>query len=45
VNTFAKTHFQGGGHFNASGGRSADSVEENVKQFKNILKTFASQLQ
>jgi len=45
VNTFAKTYFQGGGHFNAAGGRSADSVEENVKQFKNILKTFASQLQ
>ena len=45
VNTFAKTHFQGGGHFNASGGRSADSVEENVRQFKNVLKNYASQLQ
>ena len=45
VNTFAKTHFQGGGHFSASGGRSADSVEENVRQFKNVLKNYASQLQ
>jgi len=41
-NSFARTYFQGGGHYNASGGRSFDSVEENVKQFKSALKEFLS---
>ena len=41
-NSFARTYFQGGGHYNASGGRSFDSVEDNVKQFKSALKEFLS---
>jgi phosphoesterase RecJ-like protein len=44
-NTFARTYFQGGGHYNAAGGRSSDNVEENVKKFKIALKEVASQLQ
>lgn len=39
-NTFARKYFRGGGHYNASGGRSTDSLEENVNQFKKALKEF-----
>jgi phosphoesterase RecJ-like protein len=39
-NTFARKYFRGGGHYNASGGRSIDSLEENVNQFKKALKEF-----
>jgi phosphoesterase RecJ-like protein len=37
VNKFAREHFSGGGHFNASGGRSAESFSEAVTRFKQIL--------
>lgn len=37
-NTFARKYFEGGGHFNASGGRSNDSLEKTVQYFKNVLK-------
>lgn len=33
VNTFARKHFEGGGHFNAAGGRSNDSVDVCVQKF------------
>lgn len=33
VNTFARKYFDGGGHFNASGGRSTDSLEKTVDRF------------
>lgn len=39
-NTFARKYFRGGGHYNASGGRSVDSLEENINQFKKALKEF-----
>ncbi len=45
VNSFARLHFQGGGHKNASGGRSNDPVEANVIKFKNVLKQYKEQLQ
>jgi len=45
ANSFARTYFEGGGHFNASGGRSSDTVDENVKKFKLALKEFSYQLQ
>jgi phosphoesterase RecJ-like protein len=45
VNTFARTYFNGGGHFNASGGRSYDPLEKTVQKFKQALKENASQLQ
>jgi phosphoesterase RecJ-like protein len=41
-NTFARKYFNGGGHFNASGGRSPLTVEENVVEFKKALKEFTS---
>lgn len=44
-NTFARTYFEGGGHFNASGGRSSDSLEKTVARFKQVLKENESLLQ
>ncbi len=37
-NTFARKYFEGGGHFNASGGRSSDSLEVTVQKFKEAIK-------
>lgn len=45
VNTFARKYFNGGGHFNASGGRSADSLQKTVQQFKIAIQENASLLQ
>ena len=45
VNTFARTHFNGGGHYNASGGRTYDSLEATVHKFKEALEENALQLQ
>jgi phosphoesterase RecJ-like protein len=39
VNAFARTHFEGGGHINAAGGKSALSMEATVLKFEEILKT------
>lgn len=44
-NNFARKYFEGGGHYNAAGGRSSESLEENIKRFKIALKENASQLQ
>ncbi|HJT75260.1 MAG TPA: DHH family phosphoesterase [Chitinophaga sp.] len=45
VNTFARTYFNGGGHFNAAGGHTSDSLEKTVHKFKEAIKENASQLQ
>ncbi|MBN8688982.1 MAG: DHH family phosphoesterase [Chitinophagales bacterium] len=37
-NTFARSYFEGGGHYNAAGGRSSDSLEQTVQRFKEVLK-------
>ncbi len=44
-NTFARKYFEGGGHFNAAGGRSSDSLEKTVQRFKEVIKENASLLQ
>lgn len=36
-NEICKKHFNGGGHLNASGGSSSDTLENVVKKFKSIL--------
>lgn len=36
-NTFARKYFEGGGHYNASGGRSNESLEEAVENFKKAM--------
>ena len=45
VNTFAREHFEGGGHFNASGGRSDDTIDQTVWKFKKVIKKYQQQLQ
>jgi phosphoesterase RecJ-like protein len=45
VNQFARNHFEGGGHANASGGRSSDSVEKTVAHFKHVIQEYKNQLQ
>ncbi len=44
-NAFARQYFEGGGHFNASGGRSSDSLEITVQKFKAAVKENKSLLQ
>lgn len=44
-NTFARKYFEGGGHYNASGGRSSDSLEGTVRKFKEAIKENAHLLQ
>jgi phosphoesterase RecJ-like protein len=38
VNTFARKYFNGGGHFNAAGGQTADSLEVAVDHFIHAMK-------
>jgi phosphoesterase RecJ-like protein len=38
VNTFARKYFDGGGHFHAAGGHSADSLEKTVQHFLDAIK-------
>ena len=43
VNDFARTYFNGGGHHNAAGGMSMDSMETTVVRFKSAVKEVAGQ--
>ncbi len=44
VNEFARKHFEGGGHKNAAGGRSSESIESNIKKFKEVIKLYEADL-
>ncbi|HNF39240.1 MAG TPA: DHHA1 domain-containing protein, partial [Chitinophagaceae bacterium] len=44
-NSFARRFFEGGGHYNAAGGRSSESLEDTIKKFKAAMKENKSQLQ
>lgn len=44
VNTFARKYFNGGGHFNAAGGKNSESLEEVRKQFLEAMKENKEQL-
>ena len=44
VNTFAREHFNGGGHINAAGGRSKLSLKKTVEKFISILPTYKNDL-
>ena len=37
VNEFARSHFNGGGHRNAAGGKSEVSMEDTIKKFENLV--------
>ncbi len=45
TNTFSRKYFDGGGHYNASGGRSSDSLDKTVALFRHAVKENASLLQ
>jgi phosphoesterase RecJ-like protein len=44
-NNFARKYFEGGGHYNAAGGRSSLSLEDNIRNFREAIRQNASQLQ
>ncbi|HZW65632.1 MAG TPA: bifunctional oligoribonuclease/PAP phosphatase NrnA [Hanamia sp.] len=44
VNTFARKYFNGGGHFNAAGGKNKEPLEEVVARFKQAIKENQEQL-
>ncbi|GLB49885.1 DHH family phosphoesterase [Neptunitalea lumnitzerae] len=44
VNLFSRSHFNGGGHINAAGGRSDLSLEETTKRFEELVKYHQDQL-
>jgi len=37
VNKFAREHFSGGGHINAAGGKSEDTLANTIKKFETII--------
>ncbi|MBO6517617.1 MAG: DHH family phosphoesterase [Bacteroidia bacterium] len=43
-NEFASEHFNGGGHLNAAGGSSTDTLENAVAKFKKVLPQYKEQL-
>ena len=44
VSELARTYFNGGGHRNAAGGTSTDSIDRVVEQFKQILPKYKSEI-
>ena len=44
VNQFARNYFDGGGHDNASGGRSELSLQDTVAKFKSLLPKYKNEL-
>jgi len=44
VNTFARKYFNGGGHFNAAGGKNTEPLDEVVRRFKEAIKENKEQL-
>jgi phosphoesterase RecJ-like protein len=44
-NTFARKYFEGGGHFNAAGGRDTATLQETIMKFKKAIKENSSLLQ
>ncbi len=44
VNKFARTHYDGGGHINASGGKSKLPINETIKHFIEILESYEEEL-
>ena len=44
VNSFARKYFNGGGHYNAAGGSSKESLEDAIAEFKKAMKENADLL-
>lgn len=45
VNKFARNYFDGGGHDNASGGRSIDSIQNTITKFTSLLPKYQQELE
>ena len=45
VNSFARKHFNGGGHINAAGGRSDLDMEKTLEKFRQLLDIYKEELQ
>jgi phosphoesterase RecJ-like protein len=43
VNDFARIYFNGGGHHNAAGGMSKESIKKTVVRFEKAIKEVANQ--
>ncbi|MFM2212819.1 MAG: Bifunctional oligoribonuclease and phosphatase NrnA [Bacteroidota bacterium] len=39
VNQFARDHFNGGGHINAAGGKSQESMSATIRKFEHLIST------
>ncbi|MGA1385538.1 MAG: DHH family phosphoesterase [Flavobacteriaceae bacterium] len=39
VNELARKHFEGGGHRNAAGGKSTESLQKTIERFKSIVRS------
>jgi len=44
VNEFARSHFDGGGHENAAGGRSELTLKDTIDKFLKIIPTYTNEL-
>jgi bifunctional oligoribonuclease and PAP phosphatase NrnA len=44
VNQFSRSHWEGGGHINAAGGRSSDSMETTLARFRELTIRYSSQI-
>lgn len=45
VNQFSRAHFEGGGHDNAAGGKSEQTMEETITKFTGLLTNYKKELQ
>ncbi len=45
VNQFARNYFNGGGHDNAAGGKSLESMEDTITTFKSLLPKYQKELE
>lgn len=45
VNQFSRNHFSGGGHDNAAGGKSDESIEKTIIKFTNLLSEYKADLE
>ena len=44
VNALSRAHFNGGGHKNAAGGQSKETLEEVIKKFEEVIPKYKDQL-
>ncbi len=44
VNEIARKHFNGGGHSNASGGESFETMDETIERFKSLIPDYKAEL-